>query len=104
MLLRLPETGAGAARDSLGSVARGWESKAVEAQQADELSKPAAKPALTPDEQERERHVATLRLALTEATTQLQAACRPAHRDMLAQRIAAIQEQLATALRPRAGA
>jgi hypothetical protein len=75
-------------------MARGWESKAVEAQQ-DEAGRraPAAAP-LTDAERERRHEMEGLRLALAEATAQLQAACRPVHRDMLRQRIADLEARL----------
>ena len=49
---------------------------------------------------ERRQQVEGLRLALAEATAQLQAACRPVHRDMLRQRIAALEASLASLAEP----
>jgi len=87
-------------------VARGWESKAVEAQQEDAGRTTAAAPPLSADERQRRQEADGVRLALAEATAQLQAACRPVHRDMLRQRIAALEARLAAieAPPPRGGA
>ena len=76
-------------------MARGWESKAIEAQQADAGRSAALGPPLSDAEREQRRHADGLRLALAEATAQLQAACKPVHRDMLRQRIAALEARLA---------
>lgn len=75
-------------------MARGWESKSVESQQDEAGRRPASKPALTPEEVEREQRQAGLRLALAETQAQMGAACRPAHREMLKLRLDAIQAQL----------
>ena len=62
--------------------------------------RPAARPGPArrspEDESERRQQSEGLRLALADATAQLQAACRPVHRDMLRQRIAAIEASLAS--------
>jgi len=76
-------------------VARGWESKAVEDQQAEAGRPRSAAPPLTAAERERRQAADGVRLALADATAQLQAACRPVHRDMLRQRIAALEARLA---------
>jgi hypothetical protein len=75
-------------------VARGWESKAVEDQQAEARRPAAAGPPLSDAERARRQEADGLRLALADATAQLQAACRPVHRDMLRQRIAAVAARL----------
>lgn len=82
-------------------MARGWESKSVEAQQADLGSARTQGAALSPAERERRQHADTLKLALADATAQLQAACKPVHRDMLQQRVTAIQERLADLMQGR---
>ena len=75
-------------------MARGWESKAVEAQQEEAAErKPAAAP-VTAEEVERQRRRATLMLARTRTLTQLQIACVPAHRSMLEQALADIDARL----------
>jgi hypothetical protein len=76
-------------------MARGWESKAVESQQADaDRARPLA-PELTDDERARLQQRRTLELALAQTQAELGAACRAAHRDMLQQRLAAIRSALA---------
>lgn len=79
-----------------GGMARGWESKAIESQQADAERKPIG-PALSQDELDRRQRAETLGLALADITAQLQAACTPLHRDMLRQRMVAVEALLAEA-------
>jgi hypothetical protein len=80
-------------------MARGWESKSVESQQ-DAAAAPRPKgPAVTPEEAARKMARATLMLARTRALADLQKACVPAHRAMLEQAIADLDQQLA-ALEP----
>ncbi len=79
----------------LGPMARGWESKAVEDQQAEARRPVSTAPPLTETERARRQEADGLRLALADATAQLQAACRAVHRDMLRQRIAALEARLA---------
>jgi hypothetical protein len=81
-------------------MARGWESKAVEAQQdAAALNGQAAEdrrhdPPLSDEEIRRRRERATLMLARTRALSDLQHACAPAHRAMLEQAIADLDQRL----------
>lgn len=75
-------------------MARGWESKAVESQQADSGARAAPGPLASPEELERRRKAESTTLALAETTAQLQAACRPLHRDMLRLRKTALEEIL----------
>jgi hypothetical protein len=75
-------------------MARGWESKAVEDQQAEARRPATAGPPISDAERARRQEADGLRLALADATAQLQAACRPVHRDMLRQRIAALEARL----------
>ncbi len=81
-------------------MARGWESKAVESQQADSGAVAVTGPKASPEELERRHKAESAVLALTETTAQLQAACRPLHRDMLRQRKAALEEILAALAAP----
>jgi hypothetical protein len=77
------------------TMARGWESKSVEAQQdaaADRGSK-AAK--ISAQESARLAERATLSLARTRALADLQAACAAAHRAMLEQAIADLDRRIA---------
>jgi hypothetical protein len=75
-------------------MARGWESKAVEAQQAEAESRRTAGPALSAEEVARRQKAESVTLALADATAQLQAACRPIQRDALRQRVEGLQSLL----------
>lgn len=76
-------------------MARGWESKSVEAQQQDAGRRGPQGPELSVEARARRAERETLRLTLASAQAELGAACRAAHRDQVRQRIAAIQEALA---------
>jgi hypothetical protein len=76
-------------------MARGWESKAVEAQQEAADNQQPKAPAVTADEATRRSQRATLSLARTRALADLQRACAPAHRAMLEQAIADLDQRLA---------
>jgi hypothetical protein len=76
-------------------MARGFESKDVEFQQA-EADRPKGKgPALTPLEREAQERQQTVAMALSNVRAELAAATNPAHQDMLRQAIAALEQQLA---------
>ena len=76
-------------------MARGWESKSVEAQQ-EEASRPAVKGAGNfPAELERADRRRTLELMRKRALDDLSRATAPAHRQMLEHGIAALDEELA---------
>jgi hypothetical protein len=76
-------------------LARGWESKSVEAQQ-DAAQRPRQVGAVvTREEAARKAERATLMLARTRALTDLQMACAPAHRAMLEQAVADLDRRLA---------
>jgi hypothetical protein len=75
-------------------MARGWESKAVESQQAEAERERRLGPALSDEARRRLEQRRTLELALAQTQAELAAACRAAHRDMLHQRLAAIREAL----------
>ena len=74
-------------------MARGWESKAVEAQQ-EERAQAAPKAALGSADTARRAERDTLMLARTQAQSQLQAACAPAYRAMLEQAIADLDRRI----------
>jgi hypothetical protein len=77
-------------------MARGWESKSVEAQQ-DERERSAREgrqPAPTPVEAERAARRRTLELALARAQADLANARSPAHRVMLERTITAVTDEL----------
>ncbi len=75
-------------------MARGWESKSVEAQQDEAAAGTISKPAVDPAEALRRSQRATLMLARTRALSDLQLACAPAHRGMLEQAIADLDEKI----------
>jgi hypothetical protein len=76
-------------------VARGFESKDVEFQQA-EAERPAApRRALTADERDAQARQRTIELALARAKADLAAARSDAHRHMLTEAIKSLEEQLA---------
>ena len=76
-------------------MARGWESKHVEMQQeAATATRQPAGPQSSEDIERRTRR-APLMLARTRALADLQRACVPAHRAMLEQAIADLDQQLA---------
>ena len=75
-------------------MARGWESKAVEAQQEALDAPRVGSPATTREDAERKAQRATLMLARTRALADLQMACAPAHRAMLEQAIADLDRRL----------
>ena len=76
-------------------MARGWESKSVEAQQDAANAAQTKAPALTPEQAAKKAARATLLLARTRALSDLQMACAPAHRAMLEQAIADLDRRLA---------
>ena len=76
-------------------MARGWESKSVEAQQDAAANRSQARPYVSPDESARKAERNTLMLARTRALADLQLACAPAHRAMLEQAIAELDQRLA---------
>lgn len=75
-------------------MARGFESKMVEFQQEEAQRRKSTSAALTPEEQARLAKRRSLELARTRAAADLERASAPAHRRMLEQAIAALDEQL----------
>ena len=75
-------------------MARGWESKAVEAQQAAATEDRQRSAPLSDDEIRKQTERGTLMLARTRALSDLQHACAPAHRAMLEQAIADLDRRL----------
>jgi hypothetical protein len=76
-------------------MARGWESKSVEAQQQEALQHKARGPAPTAEELMRRERRRALELARTRARNDLERADAPAHRQMLQGAIAALDRQIA---------
>ncbi len=78
-------------------MARGFESKDVEYQQAEAERGAAVKEEKSPAEREVESRRRTIQLALARARADLEAARSDAHRRMLAAAIATLEQQLAQA-------
>jgi hypothetical protein len=75
-------------------MARGFESKSVESQQEEAQRSKITRPALSPEDQARQTRRTGLELALAQTQSEIRAACRPAHREMLKLRLEAIQAQI----------
>jgi hypothetical protein len=75
-------------------MARGWESKSVEAQQEEATRGRAKKPGPSAEELQRAERRRTLELMRKRAVADLSRATAPAHRQMLEQAIAALDQQL----------
>ena len=75
-------------------MARGFESKSVESQQEEAQRKKEMRPALSADDLARQARKTGLELALAQTQSEMSAACRPAHREMLKLRLEAIQAQI----------
>jgi hypothetical protein len=82
-------------------MARGWESKSIEAQQEAAAERRTRTPAIRPEEGTRLAERATLSLARTRALADLQCACAPAHRAMLEQAIADLDRRIADLENPK---
>lgn len=78
-------------------MARGFESKDVEFQQAEKERGKSSGRALTPEERDARAKRQTIALALARAKADLAAARTPAHKRMLAEAIAALEQQLGPA-------
>ncbi len=77
-------------------MARGWESKSVEQQQAEMAdSGKSSGPRLSPAQQKLTRQRAGLVLSRKRLVDQMQSSSRPEHRQMLAAALAEIDKQLA---------
>jgi hypothetical protein len=76
-------------------MARGWESKSVEAQQADASTLTRPGPPVSRDDATRRAQLATLALARTRAEADLQRATASAHRSMLERAIEDLDRQIA---------
>lgn len=77
------------------TMARGWESKSIEEQQAEASSRPAtAKKRLTPQQAEAQHKIEALRLSRQRTLQQLEKAQNPNHHKMLQEALRALDEQL----------
>ena len=83
-------------------MARGFESKDVEFQQAEKERVKQLGRALTPEERDAQSRRQTLELALARARADLTAARTPTHKRMLAAAIAALEGQLESSSAPPA--
>ena len=81
-------------------MARGFDSKFVEAQQEEASRKKTVGPHRSAAEQATDARRAMLHLARTRAASDLSRATAPAHRRMLESAIQALDEQIATLARP----
>ena len=80
-------------------MARGFDSKFVEAQQEEAVRDKPVRPSLTPEEQAVEARRQSILLSRARAQAELERATAPAHRRMLEGALAALDDQLKT-LRP----
>ena len=78
-------------------MARGFESKDIEFQQAEAEREKTLGRALTPEEREAQSRRRTIELALARARADLSTARTPGHKRMLAEAIAALEQQLLVA-------
>jgi hypothetical protein len=80
----------------IGTMARGWESKSVEAQQEDaRRTNVAGKPRLTREEADRLREKESLRLSLQRVIQEIEHSHNARHRAMLEQAQAELQRKMA---------
>jgi hypothetical protein len=82
-------------------MARGWESKSIEAQQEAAAERRTRTVPIAADQSTRLAERATLSLARTRALADLQRACAPAHRAMLEQAIADLDRRIADLENPK---
>jgi hypothetical protein len=76
-------------------MARGWESKSVEAQQAEASEKSAKpRPAMSADEAARWREKESLRLSRQRVLQQLETSTNPRHRKLLQDALADLDDKL----------
>jgi hypothetical protein len=75
-------------------MARGFESKSVESQQEESQRVKTLRPALSAEERDAKARKDGLELALARTQSEMLAACKPAHREMLKLRLEAIKAQI----------
>jgi hypothetical protein len=79
----------------IGFMARGWESKSVEAQQAEAIDKaPQHRPPISPEAAARCREKESLRLSRQRVLEQLKVSTNPRHRNMLQDSLTDLDEKL----------
>jgi len=79
----------------MGVMARGWESKSVEEQQAAVSTKVESKQRLTPEQAARKQEREALELSRRRVLQQLQSVQNPRHRQMLESALSELGERLA---------
>ena len=86
-----------------GTMARGWESKGVEDQQAEaqERQSSRAKPRRSPEEIAKQKRLDDLKLSRSRILEQLQAAQNPSYRKSLEAALAELDHQLSSQNDPR---
>lgn len=77
-------------------MARGWESKSVEEQQAEKASERAVRPKLDPAEQARRREAEALKLQISRLDSQIAATSNERYREQLTAARAEIESKLRT--------
>jgi hypothetical protein len=78
-------------------MARGWESKSVEAQQSEALQKPSeVRPRMSAEAAARVRERETIRLARQRVLQQLEKSQNPRHRSLLEKELADLDKRLAS--------
>jgi hypothetical protein len=83
-------------------VARGWESKSVEAQQAEATEKSSQpRTRLTPEEAARERDRENLELARRRVLQQLESSPNPRHQKLLQDSLADLDQRLRVRQKPK---
>ena len=75
-------------------MARGWESKSIEAQRDEAERNRAVRPPLTQQQRELQDRLRTLMMSRSRALADLERATVSSHRKMLEQAIAALDEQI----------
>ena len=82
-------------------MARGWESKSVEAQQADAADRKSPRRILTPEQASLLRQLEGLHLSRQHTLRQLEAARDPRHRSMLEQSLAELDRRILALAPPK---
>jgi len=82
-------------------MARGFDSKFVEAQQEEATREKVLRPDMTPEQRARETRRQALQMSRTRAEGDLSRATVPAHRRMLEEALRALDEQLASLVTSR---
>jgi hypothetical protein len=77
-------------------MARGWESKSVEAQMEEAESSSVSRPRLSPQEVEAKQKRETLALTKKKLQADLERSSNPRYREMLVRALEAVEKQLAT--------